>query len=295
MSKVALLQAGNQVRGIIPSDFDGAYRIAKAATKAGYRPMTTPYGCEDPSPEEQEAAATMIIMAGLEIGLPPTQALEVIAIINGRRCIWGDGIPALLWSNGFKLHERIDGTGDGRVAVCTVVRPDGEEITRSFSVAQAKKAGLWDTRETVKRKRGNDWKDVPNDAPWFKYDERMLQMRARGWASRDGASDVLRGLRVAEEERDHERTMKDITPKTDPIEIPDIPDEIPDTPEAQVSDEAQEEPDTIADVNGFLKMIRDRLKEGYSPADIYESFGDMAERLPEDARGKFEAMLDGAA
>jgi hypothetical protein len=208
----SIIQAGGKIHGIVPQDFDQAYRIAKVSVMAGARPLSTPYNKPDPTADEQIAAATMVIMAGLELGLPPTQALEVIAMINGRRCIWGDGIPALLWSKGFKLRERIEGEADERVAYCSVIRPDGEEIERKFSVKQAKKARLWDTRETVKRKYGNEWKDVPNDSPWFKYDERMLQMRARGWASRDGASDVLRGLRIAEEEHDQARTMKDITP-----------------------------------------------------------------------------------
>lgn len=210
MSTVVKMTAGNPIRGIIPSDFEGAFRIANAAVQAGYKPLSTPYGKPEPTEEQQKAAATMIIMAGLELGLPPTQALEVIAMINGRRCIWGDGIPALLWSNGFDLEETTEGEGDSYMAVCTVTRPNGKKVTRKFSLADAKQARLWDDRATVPKYQGGT---KPNDSPWFKYGKsRMIPMRARGWAARDGAADILRGLRVAEEEQDQ---MRDITPAED--------------------------------------------------------------------------------
>ena len=35
------------------------------------------------------------IQMGLELGLPPMQALQNIAVINGRPSIWGDALPAL--------------------------------------------------------------------------------------------------------------------------------------------------------------------------------------------------------
>lgn len=219
------LVAGNRIAGIVPASFEDAFRIAGAAVRAGFRPLSTPYGKPDPTDDDQKAAATIIIMAGLEIGLPPTQAMEVIAMINGRRCIWGDGIPAILWSHGFELEEWSYGDGDDFTAYCTVTRPNGKKITRKFSVADAKQARLWDERATVPKYNGGT---KPNDSPWYRYGKtRMLPMRARGWAARDGAADVLRGLRVAEEERD--TPMRDITPATAPapaaLDLPDIPDE----------------------------------------------------------------------
>jgi hypothetical protein len=58
-------------------------------------------------------------------------------------------------------------------------------LTRSFSVADAKKASLWG-------KAG----------PWSNYPKRMLQMRARSWALRDAFPDVLRGIGIKEEQHD---------------------------------------------------------------------------------------------
>lgn len=130
-------------------------------------------------------------------------------------------------------------------------------------------------------------------AAWKTSPRRMMRNRVLCQCARIAFG--FAGIMEPDEFAQWQGGMKDITPVSPSTpDIPDIPDEIPDIPEVQTSDETHEEPDTIADVAGFLKMIRDRLKEGYSPADIYESFGDMAERLPEDARGQFEAMLDDA-
>lgn len=160
------------IAGLVPQTLDDVYRLATAIAKSGLAPaqMRTP------------EAITVAILTGLELRLPPMFALNKIAVINGRPTLWGDAIPGILWSNGFKLNERLEGTGDDRVAICDVTRPGGQTITRSFSVADAKAAKLWG-------KQG----------PWQQFPDRMLQMRARSFAARDGAADVLGGLYVAEE------------------------------------------------------------------------------------------------
>lgn len=197
------LRAGSAAVGIVPTTFDDCYRLAKCAVASGLVPKDY---------KDKPEAATMAIMHGLELGLPPMQALECIAIINGRRCLWGDAIPALLWARGFKLTESMEGEGEKRKAVCLVTRPDGTQVRGEFSVAEAKKAGLWG-------KAG----------PWASYSERMLKMRARGFAARDGGADVLRGVAIAEEQADVNLTRDEyseikVAPKK-AFELPEIPDE----------------------------------------------------------------------
>jgi hypothetical protein len=135
---------------------------------------------------EQIAVA---IMHGMEIGLPPMQAIQRIAVINGRPSIWGDAIPALLWSRNFKIEEkeliRANTVGEVNGYECTITRPDGTTITRKFTEKDARDAGLWG-----------------KNGPWKQYPKRMLQMRARGLAARDGAADALAGLYLAEEAQD---------------------------------------------------------------------------------------------
>lgn len=179
MSNVVPLKTGAAIVGIVPTSIEEVFRVATAVHKSGLAPR-------DMGTAEK---LTVAIMHGLEIGLPPMQAIQRIAVVNGRPTIWGDAIPALLLSKGFKLVERIEGTGDDRVAWCVVHRPDGDRVPRSFSVADAKTAGLW-----------------AKVGPWKQYPERMLQMRARGFAARDGAADVLMGLYLREEIEDEEAT-----------------------------------------------------------------------------------------
>lgn len=164
---VVPLRTGGKIAGIVPTSIEEVFRLANAVAKSGLAPSTL----------RTSEALTVAIMHGLELGLTPMAAIQNIAVVNGRPTIWGMGVPALLLARGFKLKEWIDGTDDGRAANCCVTRPDGTEIERRFSVGDAKTAGLWG-------KAG----------PWKQYPDRMLQMRARGLAARDGAADVLSGL-----------------------------------------------------------------------------------------------------
>ena len=56
------------------------------------------------------------------------------------------------------------------------------EIKESFSIEQAKRAGLWGRQ-----------------GPWSQYSERMLQMRARGFCVRNAFPDALKGCYIKEE------------------------------------------------------------------------------------------------
>jgi len=170
------IMAGGQVAALVPQSLDEAFRVAQAIAASGLAPR----GLDKP---EQVMVA---IMAGAELGLAPFQALQSFAIVNNRPTLWGDGLMAVARAQGIKAREWLDGEGDAAVAHCEVTRPDtGETIARSFSVSDAKKAGLWN-------KQG----------PWQQYPKRMLQMRARAWALRDGCADMLRGFQVREEVED---------------------------------------------------------------------------------------------
>lgn len=135
------------------------------------------------------------IQMGQEIGLPPLQALQSVSVINGRPCVWGDALIGIARSH--PACEYISETFDEKamVATCRVKRKGGPEEVRTFSMADAERAGL------------------TNKGPWKQYTKRMLQMRARGFAIRDVFPDALRGLAVAEEVRDYPEAARDITPQ----------------------------------------------------------------------------------
>ena len=231
-SALAGLVAGAAVRPVIPTDFDQAVRIAKTAVQAGL--------FQADSEEKALAQATMAVLQGLELGIPPMQAVQQIAIIGGRCTVWGDLVPAMIWRAGHKIKEWIEGEGDARVAWCEITRGDnGEIIKRKFSVDDAKRAGLWDNRSKIKVKgKNNAWHEEDNGSTWYRYQERMLQMRARGFCARDGVPDVLRGLYIREEIEEERRVheARDIMPARDESEVspPPAPEEELKAPDAPV-------------------------------------------------------------
>jgi len=236
--RLPTLVSGGAVRAIVPQDFEGAWRIASAVCKAGMAPR----GLDAPE------KAMVAILHGLEVGLTPMNALQSIAVINSRPTLWGDGALGLVQASGkMSSHkEWLEGEGDKRKAICVVVRRgDPEPKTGEFSVADAKKAGLWG-----------------KSGPWTQYSDRMLKMRARAFALRDGFSDVLRGLGIAEEVQD--------TPIREAVrEEPPAP-----PPAPAIAPPADEPPaptdDAADDAGGIVDFISGKLKSAASVEELNE-------------------------
>lgn len=134
---------------------------------------------------------------GAEIGLQPLQAMQNIAVINGRPSIWGDAMLALVRSSGLLDFIREELSDDGGKATCTVKRKGEEPVSSEFSTEDAKKAGL-----------------LGKQGPWTQYPKRMLKLRARSYALRDVFPDVLKGMAIAEEEKDKEIDITPTVPET---------------------------------------------------------------------------------
>ena len=135
-------------------------------------------------------ACLLAIQHGAEIGLSPMQSLQSIAVVNGRPTIYGDAALAVCLASPVCewVTESVDGDGDKMTATCSAQRRGyPKPITSTFSVADAKAAGLW-----------------AKGGPWSQYPKRMLAMRARGFALRNAFADVLRGLVTAEEAGDYQ-------------------------------------------------------------------------------------------
>ena len=123
-------------RGLVLRNLDEMFRFATGVVKSGLAPSSFK------TPE----AVMIAIQYGAEVGLSPMQSLQSLAVINGKPSLYGDALPALAWASGLmeSLAETIDGDGDRRAATCTVARKGVSVlITRSFSVADAKRASLW--------------------------------------------------------------------------------------------------------------------------------------------------------
>jgi hypothetical protein len=153
-----------------------------------------------PKGYKNKPADVLIAMElGGSLGMTPLAAIQNIAVINGRPSLYGDALLAIV--QGHKDYEYIkefmtkDQAGE-RVAVCVVKRKGHDEHKCEFTSADAKKAGLWG-----------------KPGPWSQYPDRMLAMRARGFAVRNTFADALFGVRMVEEVQDYE--IKDITPKAE--------------------------------------------------------------------------------
>jgi hypothetical protein len=140
---------------------------------------------------ENQEACLVGILYGMEVGLSPIAALQRMAIIDGRPTIWGDAALALVQASGLLVSISEDiieseihkNSTPHFSAICTVKREGrSDPVTRSFSIEDAKRAGLW-------QKPG----------PWKDYPKRMLMMRARAFALRDAFPDVLAGHYLREE------------------------------------------------------------------------------------------------
>jgi hypothetical protein len=301
MSKVLAMRAGGALSPIYPQSIEEVYRLATMALKSGMlKPITKGWG-EDAETESAEATlarGTMIIMQGMEIGVPPMQAVQLLAMINGRITAHSEAVPGLLLAHGIKLREWWSGTEMADDWTCHVelTRPDGEKHESTFSVKDAKQARLWDQREQITKKgKNNTTYNTANDSPWFKYPKRMLRARALGFGGKDFGADVLKGIQIKEEAEDMLRVehSRDITPS--PIaELPDIPD-VPDIPDAV--DEMPADDDVIADPAGFVEHYRDQYAEASDDErkEIIDSNADIVARLPDQYRREIANIISEAA
>jgi len=171
-----------------PTNLKEAQEFATTLSKSGLVPKDF---------QGKPANILVAVQWGYEIGLAPMQALQNIAVINGRPSLWGDSLLALV-----KQHKNFAGCREwmeGTIAFCEIKRMlnngEVEATLAQFSEADAQKAGL-----------------LNKQGPWRQYPKRMMQLRARGFAIRDAFPDAIKGLITAEEAMDYP-PEKDITPQ----------------------------------------------------------------------------------
>ena len=136
---------------------------------------------------QNRAAVVLCVQMGAEVGVSPAQAIQNICVINGKPSIYGDLGLAL-----FKRDSKIYATFEERApdkayaqgeGWCKIVLKDGTVVERTFSVDEARRAGLW-------TKQG----------PWQQYPGDMLMWRARWKAMRSTDPGVFKGLAAREEQ-----------------------------------------------------------------------------------------------
>lgn len=166
-------------RGLKLANLDDAWRFATMVLASKLAPSSF----------DSREKILIAMQYGAEVGLSPMQSLQSIAVINGKPSMYGDALPALVWSSGLceDIQETLTGAGLERKATCTAKRVGIPTPTvREFSMSDAKTAGL-----------------MGKTGPWTQYPDRMLRMRARAFCLRDAFADVLRGMSVREELDDY--------------------------------------------------------------------------------------------
>lgn len=171
-----LTAVAGPIFSLVPTTLDEAMKLAEI--------MAT----SDLVPKDYRGKPGNVLVAvqmGMELGLKPMAAIQNIAVINGRPSIYGDVLLGLV-----KTHPQFDGIVETldkatMTATCEIRRRGHAMVVRTFSKADAEKARLWG-----------------KEGPWTHYPERMLLMRARGFACRDQFPDALRGISLREEAQD---------------------------------------------------------------------------------------------
>ena len=231
-----------------PTNLTEAMEFAKFVSTSGH------------IPKQFQGKPNDILVAiqwGYEIGLAPMQALQNIAVINGRPSLWGDSMIAVC-----KAHPDWRGISETYIeeedkAVCLVkrnVHGEIEETRSEFSYKDAQRANL-----------------TNKPGPWKNYPKRMLQLRARGFALRDAFPDAIKGLITAEEAIDYPE-KKDPRNVTESSKDTDVIDDI----KKQVKSLEKAE----TDVKYIMHFIGDHQPIVYSnPSDFILKFSDTLDKI----------------
>jgi len=175
--------------GGMPATVEQAIALSKKIADSGFVPQAYAGKPND---------VFIALQLGAEIGLKPMQAVQAIAAINGSPTVWGDSALALVKTHPefVNIVETLD--EETMTAICTITRKNQTPHTSKFSQQDASCAGLWGK---VSR--------TGKPSPWKLFPKRMLQIRARGFCMRDTFPDALKGIKMAEEERDFESISSD--------------------------------------------------------------------------------------
>lgn len=217
---------------VAPTNAEEAYELA--------RMLSTVAGSSFSGDISKIATA---ILAGQEAGLKPVYSVQNIAIINGRPCMWGNAIDALILGSGKLEDQKVQRIGTSfdidktpinqwpeDFGVSVTMKRHGQEtpFVGKFTVGDAKRASLWmNTKKT----------------PWINHPLDMLERRAYSRAATKGFADVLAGIHVREEVEDHyvetPKVVASALLSDDPVT--EVPEEIEDAEVEEIASEVEAE------------------------------------------------------
>ncbi len=171
MDERPVIQATEQ--GLIPlkiTTFNEAIQFGDLLVKTGFLPRAIKTGTQ----------AVAIILTGQELGLPPMKSLRMIDVIEGKPALSGQLQLAIFKKAGGKA-KILESTDE----ICRIhfTHPHGDEHDETFTIEEAKRAGLAGQRKDN----------------WNKYPKVMLRWRCVASGLRVVAPDILGGAYTAEE------------------------------------------------------------------------------------------------
>ena len=173
-------------RGVQLTDMDALWKFAGALVASGAVPTV------GKGQKMDQATVFAMVQAGLEFGLTPMASLTNMKCINGRTGPMGKIAKGKVLSSGMVKGGIRDGMvgkygdADYRCVVVSTRADDGVEVETSFSVRDAKRAGLWG-----------------KSGPWSEYPDQMLYYRALGFHLDKVYPDVMMGVVIAEALQDY--------------------------------------------------------------------------------------------
>lgn len=207
--------------------------------------------------------AFVALMLGIELGFKPITALQHVSIINGKPSLDGKGMLAVIHASG--LLKSMDVDGDDKKCKVTMTRTNGISYSASFTIEQAKGAGL-----------------VKDGGAWTKYPEVMLKWRCVAFCARVLFPDIIGGVYTPEEIADNVHVDDDGTMTIDTSVK--SPDQLREEMIAQLISE-QHYPDrrAIIDmVKGYVEKDGDKYKRPIT----FDDYQALYHRLVSDVKGK---------
>lgn len=188
--------------GLQLQDLDQMWRFASIVKAAGLAPKGM----------DKQEQIFIAVQIGAELGLPPMQAVQGIAVVNGRPSVWGDTATALitplLQDAPIETECGTFPNDDYGWTVKLTRKGYSAPVVATFTVGDAKTAGLWQF-------------PAKGQTPWHKYPKDMLLWRARSRAYKAGFSDALKGVGQILSREEVEYAMKapprDVTPPEDAV------------------------------------------------------------------------------
>lgn len=223
-------------KGLVLQDLDTMYRFSKYVVAGGFAPK----GLERPE------SVMIVIQSGYEMGLSPMQSLQNIACINNRPYPYGSVQLGLIHASGLLEDYKTWFEGkpyeDDYTACCTMKRKNLPPVTNKYSVAMAKKAGLWN-----------------KSGPWQTAPESMLRWRAIHPVEQQLFPDVTRGFLPAELARDTDAI--DVQAEVTPVTVTETQEHV-DSVKAKAKAKVKPEPEPETEPAEVVEEEEPALEDG---------------------------------